>query len=149
MPRARRAQAVSSPANVVYGPATVDVARGVVLRCAENALIANNTFVGLQDFVFTLQHEVGTYGGSIEGLRIINNVMLLGGMPRPTASTARFRLRSSSTPTSCIRLARATSYDESAREPRVTSLVPFAQWTDQEAHGLSADPLFVDANARL
>jgi Right handed beta helix region len=129
--------------NTAYGPATVDVSRGIVLRCAENALIANNTFVGIQDFVFTLQHEVGTYGGSIEGLRILNNVMYLG-------DGAKAFSIDSAIPSSVVMDADlvyktgsgylATMVGKGA----TTSFATFAQWTGQEAHGIQANPDFVD-----
>ena len=124
--------------NTAFGPATVDVARGVVLRCAENALIANNTFVGLQDFVFTLQHEVGTYGGSIEGLRIINNVMDL--------TTAKAFSIDSAIPSSVVLDANlvyktgsgylATMVGKGA----TNSLVTLGQWFGQDQHGIQANP---------
>ncbi|MHB1383169.1 MAG: right-handed parallel beta-helix repeat-containing protein [Bellilinea sp.] len=61
--------------NVVYRIARQ---QGLILRCASNSMIANNTFDGLDEFVFYLTHFDGEYGGSIEGLKILNNVAVNG-----------------------------------------------------------------------
>ena len=131
--------------NVAFGPASVDVARGVVLRCAENGLIANNTFVGLQDFVFTLQHEVGTYGGSIAGLHIVNNVMYL--------TDAKAFSIDSAIPSSVVldsNLVFKTGAGWVATmvgSGGTNSLTTLAQWMGQIQHGIQGDPLFADMAA--
>ena len=61
--------------NLNYGATTVDMTVGMVLRCASDTLVANNTFVGIQNFVFAISNNQGTYGGTIDGLRIVNNVV--------------------------------------------------------------------------
>jgi len=52
--------------------------QGLILRCASNSLFAHNIFDGLDEYVFYLTHFRGTYGGSIEGLRIFNNIAVNG-----------------------------------------------------------------------
>ncbi len=52
--------------------------QGLILRCASNSLFAQNIFDGLDEYVFYLTHLRGTYGGSIEGLRIFNNIAVNG-----------------------------------------------------------------------
>ena len=46
---------------------------GLILRCASDSLVANNTFYDLTDFVFYLKGG-GAFAGSIERLRIRNNI---------------------------------------------------------------------------
>ena len=133
--------------NTIYGPATVDVARGMVMRCAENGLVANNTFVGLQDFVFTLQDSVGTYGGSIAGLRILNNVMYLGDGAK--AFSIDSVIPSSVVMDGDLVYKTGSGYLATMVGKGATnSFATFAQWTGQEQHGLQADPDFVDVAAR-
>ena len=133
--------------NVIYGPATVDVARGLVLRCAENGLVANNTFVGLQDFVFTLQDSVGTYGGSIAGLRILNNIMYLGDGAK--AFSIDSAIPSSVVIDADLVYKTGSGYLATMVGKGATySFATFAQWTGQEQHGLQADPDFVDMAGR-
>ena len=55
--------------NLNYGATTADRTVGMVLRCASNTLVANNTFHGLQYFVFAISHNRGGWGGSIDNLR--------------------------------------------------------------------------------
>ena len=129
--------------NTIYGPATVDVARGMVLRCAENGLVANNTFVGLQDFVFTLQDSVGTYGGSIAGLRIVNNVMYLGDGTK--AYSIDSTIPSSVVMDADLVYKSGSGYLATMVGKGATNLLAtFGQWTGQEQHGLQANPDFVD-----
>jgi parallel beta-helix repeat protein len=61
--------------NLNYGATTVDRTVGVVLRCASNTIVANNTFYGLQYFVFDISDHTASFGGSIEGLQVVNNVV--------------------------------------------------------------------------
>ena len=61
--------------NLNYGATTADQTVGMVLRCASNTLVANNTFHGMQYFVFAISHNQGGWGGSVDGLRIVNNVI--------------------------------------------------------------------------
>lgn len=50
---------------------------GFYLRCASNSLVAHNTLVGLDRFAFGLMSG-GPFGGSIENLRIVNNIAAYG-----------------------------------------------------------------------
>ncbi len=61
--------------NLNYGATTVDMTVGMVLRCAQNMLVANNTFPGIQGCVFAISHDAGQFGGSVDGLPILNNVI--------------------------------------------------------------------------
>ena len=61
--------------NVNYAATTVDRTVGMVLRCASNMLVANNTFDGIQYFVFDISHDYGGWGSSIDGLRILDDII--------------------------------------------------------------------------
>ena len=61
--------------NVACGAVTQGRSWGMFLRCGEQMLVANNTFVDVQGFVFSLGSDSATYSGRIDGLRILNNVM--------------------------------------------------------------------------
>ena len=47
---------------------------GLWLRCGANMLVANNTFVDLYGVVFVVGYDSATYSGSIDGMRIVNNI---------------------------------------------------------------------------
>jgi hypothetical protein len=51
---------------------------GIILRCTDHSLLANNTFVGLDMFAFDVSHNYESYGGSIVGLRIEDNLIVNG-----------------------------------------------------------------------
>lgn len=76
----RQCSLVTFRRNVMYGGITArNVAgqnNGLVLRTLTNSLIAHNTFVDLDRFVFDLQDSNGGNGfaGSISGLTIKNNI---------------------------------------------------------------------------
>ena len=65
--------------NLNYAATTVDRTVGMVLRCGSNMLVANNTFDGIQYFVFDISHNYGGWGGSVDGLRILNNIISSSG----------------------------------------------------------------------
>ncbi len=50
------------------------VATGLILRCATNMLIANNSFDDIDWWVFDIQQS-GGYSGALSGLRILNNIV--------------------------------------------------------------------------
>lgn len=127
--------------NVNYGATTVDVTVGMVLRCASNTLVANNTFQGIQHHVFDISHNKGSWGGSIEGLRIINNVISI--------STGKIYGIESALPASVV-IDQNLLY-QAGPGPIATvmgspasSLETFRSWTGREAQGLVADPRFID-----
>jgi len=63
--------------NVAYGATTAGNSVGMMLRCDERMLIANNTFYDLDEWMFTITATGGTYGGTINGLTIVNNVLFM------------------------------------------------------------------------
>lgn len=130
--------------NLNYGATTVDMTVGMILRCAQNMLVANNTFAGLQGFVFDLSSGSGAFGGSIDGLRIVNNVASISDgdiykieTSLPPGVVLDYNLLSDTAPAPFATVM-GTSYQ---------SLSSFAAATGQEAHGIATDPLFVAAPA--
>jgi hypothetical protein len=132
--------------NVSYGATTTDRTVGMILRCASNTLVANNTFDDIQYFVFAIEHMKGNYGGSIEGLRIINNVV--------TISTGKVYGIDTEMPAGVVidhNLVFNTGTGPLATvvgRGGTRSLAQFNAWTGFEASGLVADPRYLDAAAR-
>jgi parallel beta-helix repeat protein len=131
--------------NLNLGATTVDRSVGMVLRCASNTLVANNTFAGLQYFVFDISHMSGGWGGSIEGLRIVNNVV--------SVSEGKIYGILTTLPASVVidhNVLHNTGLGPLATIPgdSTTSLATFQSWTGLEMNGIVADPLFKDAPAR-
>jgi parallel beta-helix repeat protein len=131
--------------NVGYDGGSVFYSRGMVLRCAEDAIVANNTFVGIEQFVFTLQDSVGTYGGSIEGLRIFNNVV--------EVADARVYSIDSAIPASVrldadlVHITGSGWLAQMAGMGSTRSLTTFQSWRGDAADCVVGDPMFVDAAA--
>ncbi len=134
--------------NVAYksGPA---VQQGLILRCASNSLIAHNTFDGLDKFVFTLSHQHGTYGASIEGLRIVNNIAVNGRVysietALPQSVVIDYNLAYN--PGSDALYGKYIAYVSD--KGNTASFGEFQAWTGYEAHGVNANPKFVDRATR-
>ena len=132
--------------NVAYGAATVDRTVGMVLRCATDMLVANNTFHNLDHFVFALNAEHSRFGASISGLQIVNNVAVM--------ATGKIYGIDSPMPASVVidnNLVHHSSGGFIASvdgRGNTRDLETFTAWTGYEASGLDADPIFVDAAAR-
>jgi parallel beta-helix repeat protein len=128
--------------NVAYGATTVDRTVGMVLRCAERMLVANNSFYDIQYWVFDISHRRGGYGGSIEGLRIVNNIAVTRGAKIYGLGTA---LPASVVIDNNLVQNLAGGYIGSVPGKGSTrSLATFRSWTGREASGMQADPRFVD-----
>lgn len=136
--------------NVAWKAPTGALQMGLILRCASDSLVASNTLVGLDTFAFDLVHEAGEFGGSIAGLRILNNVVAAG----------RSYSLDTALPSSVLidhNLALPAATDDGARfadvlayvvgKGNTDSLAEFRQWTGFDSHGLQADPRFLDAAA--
>lgn len=63
--------------NLVYR-SNSDTTMGLILRCADHSLVAANTFVSLDKFAFDISQDYGEYGGSVDGLRILDNLIVGG-----------------------------------------------------------------------
>jgi parallel beta-helix repeat protein len=130
--------------NLNYGATTADRTVGMVLRCASNTLVANNTFYDIQYFVFAISHNRSGWGGSIEGLRIVNNVI---------SGSAKVYGIDSEVPASVVIDNNVVQRTGSGHIATVygyggtTSWATFRSWTGFESRGQATDPRFVDVSA--
>jgi hypothetical protein len=130
--------------NINYGATTVDVSVGMALRCASYTIVANNTFEGTQSFVFDISHFNGGWGGSVEGLQIVNNVIWV--------STGKiYGIETDPLPDSVVIDYNLVYNSGSGYLATVVGkggtrdLATLRSWTGLEANGIQADPRFVDA----
>jgi parallel beta-helix repeat protein len=127
--------------NVAWGASTAPVgnALGVMLRCAQNMLIANNTFSDIDYWMFDINTTSG-YSASIGGLRILNNVL--------TQDSHKIYAIGADIPGSVsIDYNLVYSYDNSiiasvSGRGNATSQAQFRQWTGYDAHGRQGNPDF-------
>lgn len=129
--------------NVAYGRG--HGSGGLILRCAERMLVANNTLVGLERFSFDVNADASAFGGSIERLRILNNVAVSGDRLHSIDSTL---------PDSVV-IDRNLIFNTSggylgyvAGHGNTDDLSEFRSWTGLEGDGISADPRFRRAGRR-
>jgi hypothetical protein len=130
--------------NLNYGATTADMTVGMVLRCASNTVVANNTFVGMQSFVFALSHMQGTWGGSTAGLNIINNAIWVStgkvygiDTPLPASVVVDYNVVYDS----------GTGYLATYLGQGTKGLAQLTSWTGLEAHSVQANPGFVDPSS--
>jgi parallel beta-helix repeat protein len=131
--------------NVAYGATTQGRSFGLFLRCATNMLVANNTFVDLDAFVFSFGGS-SKYAGGMDNLRVVNNVVSM------TGTGAKVFGIVSALPTNAVidhNLAITSGQIASLPDGRATtSLATFASWTGFETHGVATSAAFVDAAGR-
>jgi hypothetical protein len=132
--------------NVAYGATTQGRSWGMFLRCAEDMLVANNTFVDLDGFAFSLGSDSGTYSGRTGGLRIVNNVIDLTGTGAKVYGVVTWLPDTVRINHNLVRTSGTFATLPDGR--RTTSLATFASWTGYEATGTDADPRFTDRAAR-
>jgi hypothetical protein len=118
---------------------------GMILRCASDMLVANNTFAGIDRFAFDVKANDARYGGSVEGLRIVNNV---------ASSPDRVYSIDSALPAS-VQIDRNLAFNTSGSwlgyvsgHGNTRDLTVFSGWSGYERSGLTGDPLFVDPAGR-
>ncbi len=131
--------------NIAYGATTRDVSKGMVFRCAEQMLVAYNTFHDLDRFVFDIKNGGTTHATSIRGLRIYNNIAAMDGgkiygveSALPSSVSIDYNLvwqRGGGTIATVV------------GRGSTSSLRTWRSWTGFDLHGLSAAPLFVDEAA--
>lgn len=129
--------------NLAYGgPDGGAKSQGLILRCAANSLIANNTFSDLDDFVYYLTPS-GAFAGSIDSLRLLNNIAaqtrakvysLGAGLPATVAIDWNLAYNASGGSIAWVSGVGNTS-----------SLATFRSWTGYETHGRQGNPRFVDS----
>jgi hypothetical protein len=118
--------------------ATTKTSVGMVLRCARNMLVAQNTFDNLTFWAMQISHNDGSFGDSVTGLRVVNNIV---------RNIKSFHINT--------RLPDNVQLDYNlvwAPEKHVAFVVghgytkhlsQFRNWTGYERHGLSRPPRFV------
>jgi nitrous oxidase accessory protein NosD len=129
--------------NVAYGAATVaGRALGLILRCASNSTFAFNTLAGLDHFVFDVAASGQAFGGSIDGLRIHDNVV----------TSADHALSIDSALPASVAIDHDLVWDTTggsiayvSGHGNTPSLAVLQGWTGLETNGIQAAPAFVDA----
>ena len=132
--------------NIVRGlGAVAGETTGMILRCADQMLVAHNTFDGLDDYAFYVTAS-GGYAGSIHDLRVIDNIVIHGrafslasGLPGDIQIDYNV-VNPGGSATYASYVAYVHGFGNT------DSLAEFKTWTGYEAHGLQAAPRFVDAS---
>ena len=138
--------------NVAYRGTPLDgIANGMILRCASNTLVAHNTFDGFDQFAFDIiDGTLGTsYGGSIAGLRVVNNIVVGGrafsiDSALPASVAIDYNLVDITGSTALY--GNYVAYV--AGVGNFKTLPEFTAATGYEVHGVSADPRFVNRAGR-
>lgn len=128
--------------NVAYGATTRDVSKGMVFRCAENMLVAYNTFHDLDHFVFDLKNGGTNHSTSIRGLRIYNNIAAMDGgkiygveSALPSSVSIDYNL---------VWQRRGGTIASKVGLGSTGSLRTWRAWTGFDLHGVNSAPLFLD-----
>jgi parallel beta-helix repeat protein len=119
--------------------------QGLILRCASYSLIAHNTFDGQDNFVFDLSHFDGHYGASIEGLQILNNIMVFGrvySIENTLPDSVVIDNNLLYNPGSPSEYGEYLAYVNG--HGNTNSFTEFQSWTGYEMNGINLDPLFVN-----
>lgn len=138
--------------NVAYrGSGFESATNGMILRCASNNLVAHNTLDGFDQFAFDIVD--GTqgvpYGGSIAGLRIVNNIVAGGrafSIDSSLPSSVQIDYNLVYNVGSTALYGNHIAYMEGVGQ--FDSLSAFAAATGYEAHGVFGDPRFVNRSGR-
>lgn len=124
---------------------------GMILRCASNNLVAQNTFDGFDQFAFDIvDGSTGVpYGGSIAGLRILNNIVTGGrafSIDSALPSSVKIDYNLVYNVGSTALYGNHVAY--MAGKGQFDTLSAFTAATGYEAHGIFANPRFVNRSAR-
>jgi parallel beta-helix repeat protein len=128
-----------------------DTTSGMILRCASHNLIAQNTLDGFDLFAFdVVDGTTGVaYGGSIAGLRILNNIVVGGrafsiDSALPSSVVIDYTLVYNAGSTAVY--GNHVAYVKG--KGNFDTLSAFHDATGYEAHGVAGDPLFVNRSGR-
>lgn len=128
--------------NVAYGGRRNGPAMGMILRCARDMVVANNTFDDLDRFVFDVTAAAGSFGGSVERLSITRNIAVSGADKLLSIDSL---LPSSVVIDQNLLLNRSGGYVASfPGRGNTRSLSAFTAWSGMQVAGMQADPLFSD-----
>lgn len=117
---------------------------GLILRCASDSLFAHNVLDHVQDYAFELSDRTGgnEFANSIAGTRIVDNIVI--GTP---LYVIRNGLPSSLTLDYNLVWQTGGAVAQLPGHGTVSTVADLARLAGYEAHGLMADPRFVDAAA--
>jgi parallel beta-helix repeat protein len=127
--------------NLAYGASTLaGWSRGLILACASDALVANNTLDGFDVSAVSVVQDPGNlYLGSVGGLVVENNVLVSDGAPVYHLSHVP----------DTVRIDRNLIWNRAGRSiawiagrGSTSSWATFRAWTGFEATGLNVDPEF-------
>lgn len=128
-----------------------DTTSGMILRCASNNLVAQNTLDGFDLFAFdVVDGTTGVaYGGSIAGLRILNNIVVGGrafsiDSALPSSVQIDYTLVYNAGSTAVY--GNHVAYVKG--KGNFDTLSSFTAATGYEVHGVSGNPLFVNRAGR-
>lgn len=124
---------------------------GMILRCASNNLVAHNTLDGFDQFAFDVVDGTSgvPYGGSIAGLRILNNIVTGGrafSIDSALPSSVKIDYNLLYNVGSTAVYGNHVAYVKG--KGQFDTLAAFTAATGYEAHGIFANPRFVNAGAR-
>jgi parallel beta-helix repeat protein len=120
---------------------------GMILRCAQNMLVAHNVFDGFDEFAFDVIDGLQgvPYGGSVEHLRIVDNIVVRGraysidnALPASVMIDHNLVYLDGSVASHGRFVAFVAGHGNTA------TLTEFTQWTGYDRHGLAVSPRFAD-----
>jgi hypothetical protein len=122
------------------GPMT----QGILLRCAQNMLIANNTISDIDHWIYCLNLS-SSYSSGVEGLRIVNNI---NAQVSAQVYAIDFALPASIEIDGNLDWVYGGGNLGTYQGTRTSSLATFRTLTGRQAAGVQAEPAFVDRTAR-
>ena len=136
--------------NVAYGGAPPEGRSfGVLLRCAKDMLVANNTLYDFHMYVWLITHYTGAHGHSIEGLRFQNNISV-------AARTVDQAYSIGANIPASVQMDHNLAFNTSggwiasvSGRGATKSLATMTSWTGLDAGSLQADPGFITGGAPL
>ena len=117
----------------------------MIIRCASNMLIANNTIDDIDCWVFDIQQN-GNYSGSLTGLKIQNNVITQHG-----AKIYAFQVAlpaGSIVDRDDVYVTGGAPIASVVNKGNAYDLATLRSWTGTDQHSVSVDPQFTNAGGR-
>jgi len=114
---------------------------GIMMRCGSNMLIAHNTFVNLNLWVYAIDLGSADFSGQIDGLRIVNNIASM--------KEGKIYGIGGDIPLSTMTIDYNLDYNPGyfvasvADYGNTTSTAQLTAWTGKQANGINGDPRLV------
>jgi hypothetical protein len=131
--------------NVAWGAVTEGRNLGIFLRCGEGMLLAHNTIVGLDEFIFSVADDTSEFAGSIAGARIENNILAMAGTGKVFGLPVQGSLPADVVIDNDLIWNPGALVSTIGGQPDVRDLAGFRRASAYERHGRGGDPRFVDA----